>query len=136
MMQASESLVAFAGGAWNASLNLYSTGGNCLVATQQVDMSVNVVGQDSFDMARYAVTQWIGEVEQSDPPFIERGDEEIAWELLRIPHADCLLWQRGACDAWIFTSNRPRVGRLRCSTCGDGGVDFRHADRHIQGDDR
>ena len=48
---------------------------------------------------------------------------------------DCLVWQCGACDAWIFTSSRPQVGVLRCSTCGDGGIDFRHADRHVGGDD-
>ena len=33
---------------------------------------------------------------------------------------------------WIHTSNTPRVGVLACSSCGrDGGVDFRHADRHV-----
>lgn len=136
MMQASESVVAVAGGAWDASLNLYSTGGNCLVATQQVDEWVYVVGQDTFNIARYSLTEWIGEEEQQDPPFIECDDETMAWELLRTLRDDCLVWQCGACDAWIFTSNRPRVGRLRCSTCRDGGVDFRHADRHVGGDDR
>lgn len=58
-------------------------------------------------------------------------DAEQAWELLRLLRQDCLLWQCGACDAWIFTSNRPRIGVLRCSICVGGGVDFRHADRHV-----
>lgn len=133
MIQASQSVIAFAGGAWDASLNFYSTGGNCLVVTQQVDEWVFVVGQDDFNVGRYTVAEWIGDVEQTDPPLIACDDERMAWELLRLIREDCLLWQCGACDAWIFTSNRPRIGLLRCSTCGDGGVDFRHADRHVGG---
>jgi hypothetical protein len=134
-MHASESVVAFAGGAWDASLNLYSTGGNCLVTTQQVDEWVHVIGQDTFNIARYTLAEWIGEEDQADPPFIECDDAQMAWELLRTLREDCLVWQCGGCDAWIFTSNRPRVGRLKCSTCGDAGVDFRHADRHVGGED-
>jgi hypothetical protein len=125
-----------AGGAFEASLNHFDTGGGCLVTTQQVDEWVYVVGQDAFDVARYSLAEWLGEVDQNpDPPLIECDDAVMAWELLRVLREDCLVWQCGACDGWIFTSNRPRVGVLRCSTCGDGGVDFRHADRHVGGED-
>lgn len=130
-MQASEDLLNHAGGAWDASLNHYSTGGNCLVTTQQIDEDVYVVAQDDYAVAKYTLASWLGEEGQSDPPFIECDNAEQAWELLRLLREDCLLWQCGACDAWIFTTNRPRLGVLNCSTCGDGGVDFRHADRHI-----
>lgn len=57
---------------------------------------------------------------------MECENAEQAWELLRVLREDCLVWQCGSCDGWIFTSNRPRVGVLRCSTCGQPGVDFRH----------
>jgi hypothetical protein len=132
-VQASEWVVAHAGGAWDASLNHYDTGGGCMVATQQVDEWVYVVGQDDFRVARYSLAEWCGEEEQGDPPVVETDDAEQAWELLRLLRDDCYLWQCGACDAWIFTSNRPRIGVLRCSTCGEPGVDFRHADRHVGG---
>lgn len=130
-MQASEVVLSHAGGAWDASLNHYSTGGNCLVTTQQIDEDVYVVGQDEYAVAKYTLASWLGDEDQSDPPFIECDNAEQAWELLRLLREDCLLWQCGACDAWIFTTNRPRIGVLKCSTCGDGGVDFRHADRHV-----
>lgn len=133
-MQASEALLEAAGGAWAASLNHYDSGGNCLVTTQQVDEEVFVVGQEDFGIARYGLAGWRGELDQPDPPVLECRSAEEAWEMLRILREDCLLWQCGACDGWIFTSNRPRVGLLRCSTCADGGVDFRHADRHVGGD--
>lgn len=135
MTQASQVVTQYAGDAFEASLNLYSTGGNCMVVTEQVDEWVYVVGQDTFDVARYTLAEWNGEVEQSDPPYIECDDERMVWELLTSLRDGCLLWQCGACDGWIFTSNRPRVGRLRCSTCGGGGVDFRHADRNVGGRD-
>jgi hypothetical protein len=133
-MQASEAVLEHAGGAWDASLNHYNTGGNCMVTTQQVDEWVYVVGQDDFKVGRYTLAGWLGETDQSEPQFIEADDAEQAWELLRLMRQDCLIWQCGACDAWIFTSNRPRIGVLQCSTCGDGGVDFRHADRHVGSD--
>lgn len=129
-MQASEAVLQHAGGTWDASLNNYITGGNCMVTTQQIDDTVYVVGQDTFDVAKYSLAEWLGEDDQPDPPFIEADDAVQAWELLRVLREGCLVWQCGSCDAWIFTSNRPRVGILRCSTCSDGGVDFRHADRH------
>jgi hypothetical protein len=94
MQQASSRVVSFAGGAWDASLNLYSTGGNCLVATQQVDEWVYVVGQDSFEVARYSLSEWLGE-DETDPPLIECDDEQMAWELLRLLRQVCLLWQCG-----------------------------------------
>lgn len=130
-VQASQAVLEHAGGAWDASLNHYNTGGNCMVTTQQVDEWVYAVGQDDFAVGRYTLAEWTGEAPQSEVPMMECDDEVQAWELLRILREDCLLWQCGACDAWIFTSNRPRIGVLRCSTCGDGGVDFRHADRHV-----
>lgn len=133
-MQASHEVLNHAGGAWDASLNFYDTGGGCMVTTQQVDEWVYVVGQDDFRVGRYSLAEWLGTEDQSTVPLMECDDAEQAWELLRLLREDCLLWQCGACDAWIFTSNRPRVGVLACSTCGDGGVDFRHADRHVGGD--
>jgi len=134
-MQASEAVLDHAGGAWNASLNFYNTGGNCMVTTQQVDEWVYVVGQDDFSVGRYSLAEWLGQEAPSEAPMMECDDAEQAWELLRLLRQDCFLWQCGACDAWIFTSNRPRIGVLKCSTCGKGGVDFRHADRHVSGDD-
>lgn len=134
-MQASEEVVTHAGGPWDASLNFYNSGGNCMVATQQIDQWVYVVGQDDFDVARYTLGEWLGEAARDpDPQVIECNTAEMAWELLRVLREDCFLWQCGGCDAWIFTSNRARLGVLRCSTCGDSGVDFRHADRHVGGD--
>ena len=133
-MQASEAVVEIAGGAWGASLNHFDSGGRCMVTTQQVDEHVYVVGQDTFEVARYDLAGWLNEVDQADPPSIECFDAEGAWEILRLVREDCLVWQCGACDAWIFTSDRPRFGLLRCSTCAAGGVDFRHADLHAGGD--
>lgn len=134
-MQPSEEVLALAGGAWEASLNHYDTGGGCMVTTQQVDEVVFVVGQDDYAVARYSLDGWTGVVDQPDPPTIDCVDAEGAWEMLRLLRQDCLVWQCGGCDAWIFTSNRPRVGVLRCSTCSVGGVDFRHADRHVGADE-
>lgn len=134
--QASEVLLDIAGGAWAASLNHYGAGGNCMVTTMQIDESVYVVGQDDFDIAKYLMEEWLGESDgDTEPEIIQCEDAEQAWLTLRLLREDCLLWQCGGCDAWIFTSNRPRIGVLRCSTCGDGGVDFRHADRHVGSDD-
>jgi len=135
MMQAIDRLVDFAGGAWNASLNLYTTGRNRKVVTHQIDEWVYAVCQDSVNITRFSLNEWIGEAELADPPFFDCDDERMAWELLTTLREDCLLWQCGACDSWIFARNRPRVGRLQCSTCRDGGVDFRHADRHVGGDE-
>ncbi|QBR93748.1 hypothetical protein [Nocardioides euryhalodurans] len=129
-MQASKELLDHAGGAWDASLNHYSTGGNCMATTQQIDEAVYVVGQDDFNVAKNTLDEWAGIEDQPNPPFMECDDAVQAWELLRLLREDCLVWQCGGCDAWIFTSNRPRIGLLQCSTCNDGGVDFRHADRH------
>lgn len=134
-MQASEQVVAVAGGAWDVSLNLYDTGGGCMVATQQVDDYVYCVGQDDFFLARHDLSGWLGETDQPDPPVIECFDAEGAWEMLKHLREDCLVWKCGACDGWIFTSNRPRIGILRCSTCSDGVVDFRHADSRVGGQD-
>lgn len=133
-MLPSEKVVDIAGGAQAASLNLFDSGGGCMVATQQVDSYVYVVGQDSFAVARYDLAGWLNEIDQPDPPRIECFDAEGAWEMLRHLRQDCFVWQCGACDGWVFTSSRPRIGVLQCSTCGDGGVDFRHADRHVGGD--
>lgn len=133
-MLPSEEVVMFAGGAQAASLNLFDSGGGCMIATQQVDDSVYVVGQDSFAVAKYTLDGWLDEVDQPDPPMIDCFDAEGAWEMLRDLRRDCFVWQCGGCDAWMFTSDRPRIGILRCSTCGEGGVDFRHADRHVGGD--
>lgn len=132
-MQASQAVLEYAGGAWDASLNHYDTGGGCMVTTMQVDELVYVVGQDDFSLARYSLSEWIGDAEQGEPPLMDCDDAEQAWELIRLLRENCLVWQCGACDAWIFTSNRPRIGVLRCSTCRQGGVDFRHADRHVGG---
>lgn len=133
-VQASEAVLQHSGGAWDASLNHYSVGRNCMVTTQQVDEWVYVVGQDDFSIGRYSLSEWTGEAEHGDVSMIECDDEVRAWELLRVLRQDCFLWQCGGCNAWIFTSNRPRIGVLGCSTCGTGGVDFRHADRHSGAD--
>ena len=132
-MQASQAVVTAAGGAWMASLNHFDSGGGCMVTTVQIDQHVYVVGQDDFAVAHYSLAGWLGEVDQADPPVIDCEDAETAWDVLKHLRQDCLLWQCGACDGWIYTSNRPRVGVLKCSTCCDGGVDFRHADRHVGG---
>lgn len=134
-MNASKDLVQFAGGAWEASINHFDSGDRGAVTTLQVDEHVYVVGSDGFDIAHYSLAGWLGEVEQAAPPAITCDDAATAWDTLRFLREDCFVWQCGACDAWIFTSNRPRIGVLRCSTCGDGGVDFRHADRHVGGDE-
>lgn len=102
-----------------------------MVTTQQVDLAVYVVGQAEYAVAKYTLEGWLGEDDEYEPPFIACDNAEQAWELFRLLREGCLVWQCGACDAWIFTSDRPRVGVLRCSTCGEGGVDFRHADRHV-----
>jgi hypothetical protein len=136
-MQASEQLLEIAGGAWDASLNHYDAGGGFLVTTQQIDEWVYVVGQDGYAISKHALAEWVGEDEQTaEPPIVDCDDAAMAWGVLRALRGDCMLWQCGACDAWIFTSNRPRVGLLRCSTCRTGGIDFRHADRHVGDDDK
>jgi hypothetical protein len=135
-MQASQALVEYAGGAWDASLNYYSTGEHGMVTTVQVDEWVYVVGRDGFAVSRYALDEWLIRADQDiRPQTIEADTAEQAWELLKVLREDALVWQCGACDAWIFTSNRPRIGVLQCSTCGDGGIDFRHADRAVGGSD-
>jgi hypothetical protein len=134
-MQASEEVLEVAGGTWGASLNHYGTGGNCMVTTQQVDDSVYVVGQDDYRVARYTVAEWVGEEDQDDPPLVECGTARETWDYLRTLREGCYVWQCGGCDAWVFTSTRPRAGVQRCSTCVGGGVDFRHADRHVGGDE-
>lgn len=129
--QASALVVARAGSACAGLLNFYDTGGGCMVATVQVDSHVYVVGQDDFTVARYDLAAWLGEADQPSPPAIDCFDAEGAWEMFRRVREGCLMWQCGGCDAWIFTTNHPRFGLLQCSTCCDGGVDFRHADRHV-----
>ncbi|TGN64235.1 DUF3846 domain-containing protein [Nocardioides eburneiflavus] len=128
--QASQEVLLTAGGAWNASLNHERAGGNCMVTTQQIDETVYVVGQDDFVIGAYSTASWLGEVDE-EAGLIETENARQAWQMLQHLREDCLLWQCGGCDAWIHTSNRPRVGVLRCATCGDGGVDFHHADRHV-----
>lgn len=134
-MQASEAVVSRAGGSYESSLNLIEVGGGCTVCTVQVDEWVYVVGQDDFSVGKYSLAEWLGEEDQSEVPLIEADDAQQALELLNLLRQDCFLWQCGACadgtQGWIYTSNRPRVGSLRCSSCGGGGVDFRHADRHV-----
>lgn len=126
-----------AGGAWAASLNLCERADGQLVCTVQVDEWVYVVGQLDFSVRRYDLAEWIDGADESQAQVIEADDATMAIELLNLVREDCLLWQCGACAdgsrGWIYTSNRPRIGILRCSSCGDGGVDFRHADRHVGG---
>ncbi len=131
-MQASQAVLEFAGGGYEASLNHYQVGGNTYVTTVQLDRWVYVVGQDDFNVGRYDLDAWLGRNKSDvEPDMIECDDPEQAWELLRLVREGALLWQCGACDGWIFTEDRPRIGVLECSTCCDGGVDFRHADRHL-----
>lgn len=130
----SEHVVGFAVDSCYASLDLSSTGGNCLVVAQRIDEWVHVIGQDPFNVACYTLAEWIGEGAQAQTPFIECYDVRMAWELPRTLHEDCLLWHCGPGDAWIFASNRPCVGRLGCLTRGVEGVDFRHADRQVGGE--
>lgn len=131
VMLPNEAVVAAAGGASRASLNHFDTGGGCTVTTQQVDEHVYVVGQDDFAVARYDLAGWFNEVDQPEPPMIECLDAGGAWEMLRHLRRGCLVWRCYACDAWIFTSTRPSTGVIRCSTCAGGGIDLRHADRHV-----
>lgn len=135
--RACERVVAEAGGAWNASLNLYRIEASrpdqssMLVATQQIDDKVFVIGEDRFDVGRHALDDWTSAPGATEAAVIECDDAVMAWELLRLLRDSCLVWQCGACDGWIYTSDRPRIGILQCSTCRTGGVDFRHADRHV-----
>ena len=130
-------MVAHAGGAWTASLNLYVRAGGQLVCTVQVDEWVHVVGQTDFSVRRYSLAEWIDGADESQVQVIEADHATMALELLNLVREDCLLWQCGSCAdgtrGWIYTSNRPRIGVLRCSSCGEGGIDFRHADRHFGG---
>lgn len=134
-MQASEEVLEVAGGAWDASLNHYGAGGNCMVTTLQIDDRVYVVGQDDYTICKQSVDDWCGIDSSERVEEIVAETAEDAWAILRLLREDCYVWQCGACDGWMFTSNRPRVGVLRCSTCGGGGVDFRHADRHVGGEE-
>lgn len=129
-MDAGRAVLQVAGGAYEASLNHFESPTLGMVTTIQIDEFVYVVASEAFDVTRFTLAQW-SSGNTSDGQVIECDTAQQAWELLRHLREDCLLWQCGACDAWIFTSNRPRIGVLRCSTCSDGGVDFRHADRHI-----
>lgn len=128
-VQASEVVLKHAGGAWDASLNHYNTGGGCMVTTQQVDETVYVIGQDDFLVGRYTLDEWAGVDGPDEVPMIECADAAEAWDVLLLLREGCLLWQCEACAAWIFTTSRPLMGVLACSTCGTGGVDFRDADR-------
>lgn len=138
-MQASEAVVAQAGGPWEAKLNHYERDGGPLVCTVQVDEWVHTVGHQDFSVRRYSLAEWITSTDESQAQVIEADDVTMALELLNLVREDCLLWQCGSCAdgtrGWIYTSNRPRIGVLRCSSCGEGGVDFRHADRHLGCDD-
>jgi len=133
-VHASEEVVELAGGAWSASLNHFLANGR-MVTTVQVDVHVYVVAPRDFNVAHYSLGAWLGEADHRDPTLIECVDAETAWDTLQFVREGCYLWQCGGCDGWIYTSDRPRVGVLRCSTCGSGGVDFRHADRHVGRDD-
>jgi hypothetical protein len=130
MVEASREVLDRAGGPWESSLNHYRTSMLGLVTTVQVDEFVFVVGPDDFHVKRVGLDCWI-QGDAREAAEIECDTAEQAWELLRHVREGCLLWQCGACDAWLFTSNRPRIGVLNCSTCGDGGIDFRHADRGV-----
>lgn len=129
-VDASRVVLEHAGGTWVASLNHYELPVFGAVTTIQVDEFVFCVRSQSFDVIRVGLAGWLKQ-DMTDAQVIDCDTAEQAWELLRHVRDGCLLWQCGACDGWIFTSNRPRIGVLGCSTCGDGGVDFRHADRHV-----
>ena len=109
-IQAAAEIIALVGGTWDASLNHYDTGGGCMATTQQVDEWVFVVAQDDFLVGRHTLDEWLGESAQTDVPLIDCLDAEGAWLMLKHLREDCLVWQCGACDAWIFTIDRPRVG--------------------------
>lgn len=123
-MQASKAVVAQAGGAWGASLNHYEDAGGQLVTTVQVDEWVYVVGESDFSVRRYGLSEWIGGVRKSTASVMEADDATMALELLNLVREDCLVWQCGSCAdgtrGWIYTSNRPRIGVLRCSSVGLG----------------
>lgn len=129
---ACDAVVALAGGPYEASLNVYGAD-TARVCTVQVDTWVYAVGAADFAVSRYDLEAWLNAPKPhvASAATIEADTAEQAWELLRHVREDALLWQCGACDGWIFTTGRPRIGVLGCSTCGDGGVDFRHADRHV-----
>lgn len=128
-----------AGGAWESSLNLYERAENHLVCTVQVDEWVYAVGDPDFNVRRCGLAEWIDGADESHAQVIEADDATMALELLNLMRDACFVWQCGSCAdgtrGWIYTSNRPRIGVLRCSSCGDAGIDFRHADRHARGPD-
>lgn len=131
-LPACDAVVALADGTYQASLNAYGADA-ARVCTVQVDTWVYVVGAADFAVSRYDLDAWLSRGESLTVPAatLEADTAEQAWELLRYVREDALVWQCGGCDGWIFTTGRPRIGVLGCSTCGDGGVDFRHADRHV-----
>lgn len=135
LMQASQEVLEVAGGAYRGSLNHYNTGGGCMVTTLQIDEIVFVVGQDDYRIGKYSLNEWTGIDGQDEVEMIDTTSAQEAWEVLQMLRQDAYVWQCGGCDAWIFTSNRPRIGLLKCSTCGKGGVDFRWHDRQVGADE-
>lgn len=130
-MVASDAVVAAAGGnAWRAGLNHFDTGGRCMVTSVQVDRRVFVVGQDEFTVLEYDVDTW-NQQEEEEPVEHLCVDAASALALLEDRKRDQMTWQCGGCDAWIYTTHQPHIGVLECHVCGNGGVDFHHAFRHV-----
>lgn len=99
-------------------LNFLDSGGRCYVTVQQVDDVVYVVGQDSFSVARYDLSGWLGDIDQADPPMIECVDADTAWVTLQRVRRDCGVRRCGACAAWIFSASHVSSSPLPCAICG------------------
>lgn len=130
MEQASQEVFALAASEANDSLSLTDTGGGCLAATLTLDDRVFVVGQDDYYVAEYSIDEWHGVDGVEDPPLRLARDAREALDLLNLLREDALTWRCRVpgCGAAIYTSNRPRVGTLRCGACGGVGVDVRDED--------
>lgn len=128
-----DDLLAAAGGPNSASLNIVDLGAAGRLVVQQVDKQLFVVGEDSYDVMTYSLASWLhADGQELHALQVTPGrDADEVWWLLKDTRAGGLTWQCGACDAWIFTRERPQMGVLPCGMCRDGGIDFRHADRAV-----
>jgi hypothetical protein len=129
-MLPADAVLAVAGGAWEGSLNRLDRPPAPVVVTLQIDELVFAIGEEDFAIRKYGLAEWFDPAREPEDR-IEAATPEDAFALLELLRQDAFVWQCGTCDSWIFTSNRPRIGVLGCSTCRVGGVDFRHADRAV-----
>lgn len=112
---------------------LQDTGGGCLCLSLQVDDTVYVVGQDTFDVAAYGVAEW-WHGGAGNAPLVECPAAALAAGFLRHAVAHTRLFHCGGCGAPIHVKHTYTSGVTPCAFCADGGVDHAHAHRHV-GDD-